>query len=146
MVTHFRIARPVGDLERAVAMYVRGLGLRLLDRFADHAGFDGAMLGHPGQPFHFEFTRRRSEPVVPSPTSEDLVVIYLPDRFEWSDACARLLEAGFVPSTPSNPYWEGRGRTFTDPDGYLVVVQNDHWAAAEPSPIQADSPHPDRMD
>jgi len=33
--------------------------------------------------------------------------------------------AGFVLTSSSNPYWERRGKTFVDPDGYRVVVQND---------------------
>ncbi len=122
-----RIARPVTDLERSVAMYVHGLGLRVLDRFEDHAGFDGVMLGHPDLSFHFEFTHCRHDPVAPSPTPEDLVVIYLPDQGEWSEAAERMLEAGFVRSTSFNPYWQQRGQTFADHDGYRVVLQNDHW-------------------
>jgi len=126
MTLHFRIARPVSDLERSTRMYVRGLGLRVLDRFENHAGFDGVMLGHSGLSFHFEFTRCLNEPVIPSPTTEDLVVIYLPRHREWSRACDRMVEAGFVRAASSNPFWDRRGRTFADPDGYRVVVQNDH--------------------
>ena len=125
MSRHIRIARPVGDLGRSVDMYVLGLGLRVLDRFDDHAGFDGVMLGQAGWPFHFEFTRRRSDPVTPSPSAEDLVVVYLPDRREWAATCERMRTAGFVRTTSSNPYWERCGQTFVDPDGYRVVVQND---------------------
>ncbi len=28
---------------------------------------------------------------------------------------------------PSNPYWDKLGRTFEDPDGYRVVLQNADW-------------------
>ena len=132
MFPHIRIARPVADLERSVEMYVEGLGLRVLDQFEDHEGFDGVMLGHPGLSFHFEFTRYRHEPVAATPSSEDLVVIYLPDRDEWSACSKRMLDAGFVRTASFNPYWEQRGQTFVDPDGYRVVLQNDHWPGAAP--------------
>src|SRR5262245_43491350 len=56
MKTHLRIARPVTDLERSVRMYRDGLGLSEIGRFADHAGFDGVMLGRAGMDYHFEFT------------------------------------------------------------------------------------------
>jgi hypothetical protein len=26
-----------------------------------------------------------------------------------------------------NPYWDRKGRTFADPDGYRVVLQNAAW-------------------
>jgi catechol 2,3-dioxygenase-like lactoylglutathione lyase family enzyme len=121
---HLRIARPVSDLRRAEEMYRKGLGLELLDRFEGHDGFDGVMLGAPGGAFHFEFTRCRAHPVAPSPTPEDLAVFYVPRRDEWRRGCANLRAAGFRPVASFNPYWERRGRTFEDADGYRVVLEN----------------------
>ena len=123
MFSHLRIARPVTHLERSVGMYVHGLGLQVLDRFENHAGFDGVMLGGPDLAFHFEFTYCHHHQVTPSPTPEDLIVIYLPEPGEWDDTCARMLDAGFERVRAFNPYWETHGRTFVDPDGYRVVVQ-----------------------
>jgi catechol 2,3-dioxygenase-like lactoylglutathione lyase family enzyme len=128
MSFHIRIARPVTDLDRSVGMYVLGLGLNELARFDDHAGFDGVMLGRPGMSFHFEFTRSKHAPMAPSPTREDLLVIYLPNHDEWAEACDRMVDAGFAEAPSFNPYWEQRGRTFVDPDGYRVVLEQDHWA------------------
>lgn len=122
-----RIARPVSDLARAEAMYCGGLGLRVLERFADHDGFDGVMLGEPGGAYHFELTRCRDHPAAPSPTPEDLAVFYLPDRSAWRSACAGMLAAGFEPVASFNPYWDRRGRTFADPDGYRIVLANTRW-------------------
>lgn len=124
---HLRIARPVGDLARAQAMYCRGLGLRVLGSFADHEGFDGVMLGLPDAAYHFELTHCRSHPAAPSPTAEDLLVFYMPSADEWRAACARMVGAGFRPVASSNPYWERRGRTFEDPDGYRIVLENADW-------------------
>lgn len=122
-----RIARPAGDLARGESMYCRGLGLHVLGRFADHDGFDGVMLGWPGGQWHLEFTRRVSHPVAPTPTSEDLLVIYISDAAEWQRRCAEMAAAGFTRVVSLNPYWDVRGRTFADHDGYRVVLQNAAW-------------------
>ena len=127
MSAHLRIARPVTNLERTVAMYKRGLGLAELGRFEDHEGFDGVMLGHRGSHFHFEFTCCRSHPVRPSPTPEDLIVLYVPDADEWQRTCSALLDAGFRQVRSFNPYWERQGRTYEDDDGYRIVIEHAAW-------------------
>ena len=38
-----------------------------------------------------------------------------------------MTAAGFRTVTAFNPYWEVRGKTFEDIDGYRVVVQNAAW-------------------
>ncbi len=133
MTFHLRIARPVTDLERSAGIYTLGLGLVELGRFVDHAGFDGVMLGRPDLHWHFEFTRSRHSRISPAPTPEDLIAIYLPDRGAWEESCARMLAAGFAMTKSFNPYWEQCGRTFVDPDGYRVVLQNDHWTPDQSS-------------
>ena len=124
---HLRIARPVSDLARTESLYRQGLGLDVLGRFDDHEGFDGVMLGVPGAAYHFEFTRLRADPVTPAPTPEDLIVLYIPRRGEWETACAKMSSAGFGSVESFNPYWDVRGRTFEDADGYRVVLQNSEW-------------------
>ena len=59
---------------------------------------------------------------VPTPTDEDLLVLYLPDSGEHEARCAALEGAGFHPVRARNPYWDAHGRTFEDPEGYRVVV------------------------
>ena len=130
MPPHLRIARPVSDLARTQTMYCQGLGLRVVGSFEDHAGFDGIMLGLSGANYHFEFTRCRDPPVVPAPTAEDLAIFYIPTLSEWQDACANMLAASFKQIASFNPYWDVRGRTFEDPDGYRVVLQNAEWSDA----------------
>ena len=122
-----RIARPSRDPGAAAAFYTRALGFDVLATFADHAGIDGFILGHPGWPYHLEFTRRRSEPVVPRPTDEDLLVFYLPDRSRWAAAVQQVYDAGAAIVKPTNPYWDERGITFEDPDGYRIVLENATW-------------------
>ena len=133
MAPHLRVARPVTDLERSKAMYCRGLGLRVLGSFADHDGFDGVMLGPVGGSYHIEFTSCRTHPVRPAPTVEDLMVFYVPSKPEWQRACASMEAAGFRQVTAFNPYWEVRGRTFEDHDGYRVVLQCAEWTSVERS-------------
>jgi catechol 2,3-dioxygenase-like lactoylglutathione lyase family enzyme len=122
-----RVARPSGDLDRATRFYTQALGLELLASFADHACVDGVIVGHPSWPYHLELTRRRIDPLIPRPTDEDLLVFYLPDRSQWEAVSQRVRDFG-APSVPSsNPYWDERGVTFEDPDGYRVVLENASW-------------------
>jgi catechol 2,3-dioxygenase-like lactoylglutathione lyase family enzyme len=127
MQPHLRITRPVSDLNRAEAQYVDGLGLRVLGRFAGHDGFDGVMLGLDGSGWHLEFTQRRDQPPAPAPTTEDLLVLYLPERADWEQRCAQLQAAGFQAVVATNPWWERQGRCFADGDGYRVVLQQSAW-------------------
>ena len=112
-------------------MYCRGLGLHVVGRFENHEGFDGVMLGLAGADHHFEFTYCRAHPVSPAPTAEDLAVFYIPKISDWQSACASMLAAGFKQVPSFNPYWDLRGRTFVDPDGYHTVLQNTEWSNVE---------------
>ncbi|MGF6838935.1 catechol 2,3-dioxygenase-like lactoylglutathione lyase family enzyme [Paraburkholderia youngii] len=129
MTMHLRVARPVSDLARSERMYCSALDLAVLARFQDHQEFDGVMLGSPGMDYHFELTHCSEHPVMPRPTSEDLLVFYIPDRQAWRAMCDRLVENGFVCVKSFNPYWDVSGRTFEDPDGYRLVLQNAAWSA-----------------
>lgn len=130
VIPHVRFARPVTDIELSASMYTRGLGLRRVGSFTDHAGFDGVMLQGDSGDFHLEFTRHGADPVQPSPTPEDLLVLYLAEADSWRARCKAMLEAGFEEVRPANPYWEKNGRTFRDLDGYLVVIHNGAWGAS----------------
>jgi YycE-like protein len=108
-------------------MYGRGLGLRVVGSFENHEGFDGVMLGSAGSSYHFEFTHCRTRPVTPAPTPEDLVVFYIPTEAEWKARCASMLSAGFKQVASFNPYWDIRGRTYEDLDGYRIALQQAEW-------------------
>lgn len=107
-------------------MYRRGLGLQLIGGFENHAGFDGVMLGVPDGTYHFEFTHNPHQELT-APSPEDLVVLYVPDPEEWAALCASMLAARFKTVSSFNPYWDVRGRTFEDPEGYRTVLQCAHW-------------------
>jgi len=124
---HLRIARATDNLPEVVRFYRDGLGFDVLSSFADHAGFDGVMLGHAAAGYHLEYTHHRGESVGRASTEENLLVFYLPDRAEWQQLVDRLLAPGFPRVRSANPYWEERGATFEDPDGYRIVLENAAW-------------------
>jgi len=126
--TTLRIARATDRLDDVVRFYIDGLGFEKLGSFADHEGFDGFMIGLPGAVYHLEFTHRAGHSVGRAPTEENLLVFYLPDRSEWDRAVERMQAAGYSPVASLNPYWDRHGRTFEDPDGYRVVLQNAAWS------------------
>lgn len=114
-------------MDAVVAFYRDGLGFEVLGSFEDHEGFDGVMLGRPGAPYHLELTSKRGHQADISPTEDDLLAFYLPEKSAWREAVTRVREAGYDPVPSFNPYWDERGVTFADPDGYRVVLQNDSW-------------------
>ncbi|GAB3240477.1 VOC family protein [Hymenobacter seoulensis] len=127
MVPKLRVARPTNNLQALLRFYRDGLGLTVLGSFTNHDGFDGLMLGHPQAPYHLEFTSQRGYTAVGVPSAEHLLVFYVPDADEWLLAVNRMREAGFESVSAHNPYWNQHGVTFTDPDGYRVVLQQAAW-------------------
>jgi catechol 2,3-dioxygenase-like lactoylglutathione lyase family enzyme len=108
-LTVLRIARPTNDLDAIMHFYKEGLGLQELFRFENHDGFDGVMLGRPGEAYHFEFTRAHGRSAGRAPTEDNLVVFYLPDRAEWDGVVARMKGHGYAPVRSLNPYWDREG-------------------------------------
>ncbi len=127
VIPHLRVARPSDDLAAITRFYRDGLGLTVLGSFTDHAGFDGVLLGAPDGPYHLEFTRRHGHNAGRAPTAENLLVFYLPNAVAWQQAVDRMEAVGYAPVPSANPYWDVRGRTFADPDGYRVVLQQATW-------------------
>lgn len=127
MVPILRVARPSDDLEALVPFYVGGLGFEILSRFGEHDGFDGIMVGHPGYPYHLEFTCHRGHKVGRAPTEDHLLVFYLPEAAAYRAALSRMAAAGIPPVRSYNPFWDEGGATFEDPDGYRVVLTSRAW-------------------
>jgi catechol 2,3-dioxygenase-like lactoylglutathione lyase family enzyme len=122
-----RIARPTDKLDEVVRFYTDGLGFQILDRFENHEGFDGVMVGLLGENYHFEFTHQQGHFVGRAPTQDNLIVFYLPDRSEWDRAVIKMNKFGYKAVPAYNQYWDIDGATFEDPDGYRVVLQNAEW-------------------
>ncbi|MEM7784201.1 MAG: VOC family protein [Planctomycetota bacterium] len=124
---HMRVARPTDDLAAVTKFYRDGLKFDVLYEFTDHDGFDGVMLGCKGAAYHLEFTRKAGHKAGRAPTKDNLLVFYLPDKGVWELAVARMKDQGYEPVKAFNPYWDKRGRTFEDPDGYRIVLQQAAW-------------------
>lgn len=122
-----RIARPTDNLAKVASMYCSGLGFEKLSAFEDHAGFNGVIIGHPGQSYHLEFTSQNGHLVGNAPTKDHLLAFYIPEPEEWESTCQKMRAAGFSEVASFNPYWDVDGRTFEDVDGYRVVLQQSLW-------------------
>ncbi len=122
-----RVARPTDNLSEIIRFYRDGLGLELLASFEDHNGFDGVMLGSKGLPYHLEFTHHRGHKAGRAPSQDNLLVFYMPDETEWTNAVKRMHRHEYEPVKSYNPYWDVKGKTFEDIDGYRVVLQNAGW-------------------
>jgi len=124
MNPRLRVARPTDKLDLVAEIYQEGLGLAVLGEFRDHNGFDGIILGRADGSYQHEITHHHGHTVGRAPTQDNLLVFYHQDRADWQVACARMAGAGFLTVGSYNPYWDQHGRTFEDPDGYRVVIQN----------------------
>ena len=122
-----RVARPTGNLPVLLRFYGEGLGLEQLATFRNHNGFDGVMLGRPQAPYHLEFTHQPGHGAGRAPTADNLLVLCLLRADEWQAAVQRMEAAGFAAVPAHNPYWDHLGRTFEDPDGCRVVLQQAEW-------------------
>ncbi|MGW7070846.1 VOC family protein [Streptomyces sp. NPDC054855] len=128
--SHIRIARPSRDLAAAERFWVAGLGLDVVWR-ARGGGAPGEhdllMAGWPDASWHLELVHEADKPVLPRPTEEDLLVIYLDEQVPDS-LVARLEEHGGTRVQSPNPYWNEWGATVEDPDGYRLVLCTRAWA------------------
>ena len=121
-VEQVRVARPTDRLQEVVRFYRDGIGLREIGSFNAHAGYSGVMLGLPGRHYHLEFTEHEQGSPCPAPTKDNLLVLYIHDREAVDRISARLKRMGCEPVPPENPYWQEKGLTFEDPDGWRVVL------------------------
>ncbi|MTK03519.1 VOC family protein [Micromonospora sp. CP22] len=125
-----RIARPSGDLAAAERFYVEGLGLHVLYRAAAESPDEHhlVMLGWPQATWHLELLGGPNLKVAPTPTSEDLLVLYLSAPVEES-TIARLEAAGGR-RVAQGTYWDRWGVTVEDPDRYRLVLSSRAWSNA----------------
>ena len=129
-----RLARPSRDLDAAERFWVDGLGLEVLWRSAsDSTDPDEAdepdllMVGWPDAGWHLELVGDPEGELVPTPTDEDLLVLYVDGPVD-EDLVRQLIAAGGSRVQSRNPYWEQWGITIADPDGYRLVLCARSWA------------------
>jgi YycE-like protein len=126
MGMQIRVARPTSDLRAAVMFYRDLVQLPVLAEFHDHDGFSGVILGVPDESRQLELVWH--EGTVPSPTTEDQLVLYLGSAAAVAAVAERLEAGGVSPRPPANPYWSADGaRCFVDPDGYWLVLSPSSW-------------------
>jgi catechol 2,3-dioxygenase-like lactoylglutathione lyase family enzyme len=124
-VVQVRVARPTRRLQELIKFYCEGLGLEVVGSFTAHAGYSGVMIGLPGSRYHFEFTEHEeAREDYPPPSRDNLLVFYIPERAAVERIAARLAAMGYAAVAPENPYWNERGVTIEDPDGWRVVLMN----------------------
>lgn len=127
-IVRSRTAWQTERLEECVRFYHELVGLPVLGRFEDHAGYDGVILGLPDSRAQLELTtHRRGSPASPS-APDDLLVLYLDDRGAADAIALRCRDAGLEEVLPDNPYWEGRAALLRDPDGRTLVLD---WGLAD---------------
>lgn len=123
-VAQFRIARPTDQLEQIERFYCEGLGLEKLGGFKGHRGYTGIMIGLPDASYHLEFTEHIDGSPCPAPTEDNLLVFYMPNEEQIEAVQSRLANMGYDEVPPENPYWEEKGVTIADPDGWRIVLMN----------------------
>jgi catechol 2,3-dioxygenase-like lactoylglutathione lyase family enzyme len=125
-----RLARPSRDLAAAERFYVQGLGLHVLYRAVAESPdeHDLVIMGWPQASWHLELVGGPHLKVSPSPTAEDLLVLYLSAPVDES-LIARLEENGGR-RVAQGKYWDRWGVTVEDPDGYRLVLSSRTWTNA----------------
>lgn len=110
------------ELAASLLFYVDVLGLERLGGFTGHDGYDGAFIGRTGSDWHLELTCHESGVPVPTPTDEDLLVLYV-SEVQLRAAAKNLGDGGFEPIRHENPYWADAGAVVCrDPDGYQLIL------------------------
>jgi catechol 2,3-dioxygenase-like lactoylglutathione lyase family enzyme len=123
-----RIARPSTDLAATERFYVQGLGLQVLFRAEAESPdeHDLVILGQPQASWHLELVGGPNLKASPSPTAEDLLVLYLSAPVD--DSLIAELERAGGRRVAQGPYWDRWGVTVEDPDGYRLVLSSRAWS------------------
>jgi hypothetical protein len=123
-----RIARPSTDLAATERFYAQGLGLQVLFRAEAESPdeHDLVILGWPQASWHLELVAGPNLKASPSPTAEDLLVLYLSAPVD--DSLVAKLELAGGRRVAQGAYWDRWGVTVEDPDGYRLVLSSRSWS------------------
>ncbi len=116
-----RVARHTDDLESIIKFYRDILGLEIIGEFKNHNNYDGVFFGKEGLDWHLEFTTSNDSPDHES-DKDDLLVFYVESEKEYFKLKERFKDKGISPVVPKNQYWKENGSTYSDPDGFRVVI------------------------
>jgi len=117
----FRVARHTDSLEPIIKFYTDILGLEIIGEFKNHNNYDGIFMSKEGLDWHLEFTTSNAS-ADHKPDKDDLLVFYVESEKEYSELSKKFKDRGINPVVPKNPYWNENGTTYTDPDGFRVVI------------------------
>ncbi len=117
----FRAARHTNSLAPIIEFYHSILGLEILGDFKDHDHYNGVFLGLPGAGWHLEFTTS-NEQAEHSPDADDLLVFYPETQVEFDTILQQFDAHNILPVEPKNPYWKINGISYTDPDGFGIII------------------------
>lgn len=120
-----RCARHTNDLQPLIDFYCGLLDLEILGEFQDHDGYDGVFIGNRGSDWHIEFTISEEKPDH-RPDADDLLVFYADSTAEYEHLVQQFINNHIPEVTAKNPYWAANGKTFTDPDGFRIVISKAH--------------------
>lgn len=123
-VVQVRVARPTDKINELEKFYCEGIGLEKIGSFTGHRGYTGLMIGLPNANYHLEFTQHIDGSPCPAPTKDNLLVFYIPNIDTIQEIASRLEHMGYPKVAPENPYWEEKGVTIEDPDGWRIVLMN----------------------
>ncbi|QCR33697.1 VOC family protein [Lysinibacillus sp. SGAir0095] len=123
-VVQVRVARPTDQIEVLERFYCEGVGLEKIGSFSGHRGYTGLLIGMPDASYHLEFTQHIEGSPCPAPSKDNLLVFYIPNQASIDAIAKRLKEMGYPEVAPENPYWEEKGVTIEDPDGWRIVLMN----------------------
>jgi catechol 2,3-dioxygenase-like lactoylglutathione lyase family enzyme len=117
----FRVARHTDDLQPIINFYIDILGLEIIGEFKDHSNYDGVFFGKEGLDWHLEFTKS-GDSTDHKPGEDDLLVFYVDSEKEYIKLNNKFNDKGISPVVPKNPYWKENGTTYSDPDGFRIVI------------------------
>jgi catechol 2,3-dioxygenase-like lactoylglutathione lyase family enzyme len=117
----FRVARHTRSLAPIIDFYGGILGMEILGEFKNHHQYDGVFLGFKNADWHLEFTVSDEAPDH-KPDDDDLLVFYAASVEEYNTLKEKLISQNVEEVSPRNPYWKENGMSFTDPDGFRVVI------------------------
>ena len=121
-----RIVRHCTDPVALAAQYRAALRMDEQGGFAGHDGYAATFLGWAGAGWHLAFVRApRSR--ASSPELEEALALYEPDPQQWQQRVTDLERAGFVKASSPNPYWSENGASFSDIEGFRVIVARLEW-------------------
>ena len=123
-VVQVRVARPTDQIEELEKFYCDGVGLEKIGSFAGHRGYRGLLIGMPDSSYHLEFTQHDDGSPCPAPSKDNLLVFYMPNQNSIDAIAKRLMNMGYPEVAPENGYWEEKGVTIEDPDGWRIVLMN----------------------